>query len=365
MRSVDEAPSARLPSLDGLRALAVLLVMAGHFTHRTEIGSLGVGIFFVLSGFLITWLLERERRANGSISLRRFYIRRSLRIFPAFYTFLLAAALLYPLLGVVLPSADWLASAVYLNDYNSALTLRPSNALTHTWSLGIEEKFYLLWPLLLLICARRSVATASFACLATLVGVSGWRVYLAGAIAAPSHYTYFAFDTRLDYLAIGCLLGLHASMWLREPERRAVVICSGLAAVGGLAALTVTLSASRLYWLSFPLEYVLIALVLVAAVSAPRSPPFRILNSLPLIWLGIISYSAYLYHKLGWLLASFWLEPSLLTALLGGAIAIALAAASYLVIERPFLRLKARYSPAMHPGNAQPAHPEPHKQHKQ
>ena len=345
MKLSDIVGARRLPSLDGLRAAAVLLVMAGHFSHRTAVGSLGVGIFFVLSGFLITWLLVRERHASGAISLRQFYVRRALRLFPALYVFLIVASLAYPLLGIDLPPLEWLASALYMNDYNSALHLRPSNALTHTWSLGIEEKFYLIWPVVLLTCGRWSAWAATVACAVTIMCASAWRLYLTQVLGIESHYIYFAFDTRLDYLAIGCLLGLHSSALLRSLTGRAFVPYLGVAAVGALAVTTGTVSTHRVYWLSFPLEYILIATLIVTTLAASTSSAFRFLNATPMILLGTLSYSAYLYHKLGWLLVTAWLPPSAAAAVLGGSLSFFLAALSYFVIERPFLRLKERYSP--------------------
>ncbi len=194
------------PSLDGMRAVAVTCVVAFHATHWLPGGWAGVDVFFVLSGFLITSLLAQEIEASGSIDLGSFYLRRALRLVPALTVMLLASLAV----AVLLPSrtledvrAIGLAGT-YLMNWNRAFALFPQAWLGHTWSLAMEEQFYLLWPaILLLIRARRPVTLIS----ALVVLVTVWRLVLVLS-GAPAERTYNGFDTHADGLLIGSALAL-------------------------------------------------------------------------------------------------------------------------------------------------------------
>ncbi|HET9010483.1 MAG TPA: acyltransferase, partial [Gemmatimonadaceae bacterium] len=168
------------PALDGLRAVAVMIVIVGH--HGYPIAGvpadLGVSAFFVLSGFLITRLLMREHEASGTITLREFYARRTLRIFPAYYTFLLVSFVLDHLRGERWGTALGLSAVTYTVNYFNAIHHHPSTSIAHAWSLGVEEQFYLLWPLGFLLLARRgSRALVEGVALAALAAVA-WRAWL-------------------------------------------------------------------------------------------------------------------------------------------------------------------------------------------
>src|SRR5438093_1124683 len=156
-----ETRATHLPALDGLRAVAVFTVIVYHFGINAVPGDLGVSAFFVLSGFLITWLLLREHAANGTVSLRRFYTRRVLRIFPAYYAFLAVSFAIDSVRGQPWGSSLGLSSLFYLVNYYNALNGHPVTSIAHAWSLGIEEQFYLLWPMLLLLLLRGGAARAA------------------------------------------------------------------------------------------------------------------------------------------------------------------------------------------------------------
>ncbi|MGC2321688.1 MAG: acyltransferase [Terriglobales bacterium] len=148
--SIDLLPklrSSRIPALDGMRALAVFLVILYHFSFDWAPASLGVLGFFVLSGFLITWLLLKENDKTGTISLSGFYKRRSLRIFPAFYAYCGGWLLLLLLTGHKVVWAEVISAFCYISNYYQAFFHPADSFVTHTWSLAIEEQFYLLWPL--------------------------------------------------------------------------------------------------------------------------------------------------------------------------------------------------------------------------
>lgn len=208
---------SHLPALDGLRAIAVFVVITYHFGFPAVPGDLGVSAFFVLSGFLITWLLLKEYRAARDISLRRFYLRRVLRIFPAYYVFLAASYALDRLHGVAWPRGLSLSGLFYLVNYYNATHGHPVTRIAHAWSLGVEEQFYLLWPLLLLVLLRRWDRRAPAIVTATIALVALWRSWLYLGAHAGAAYVYNAFDARFDNLLVGCLLALCAERpWMRS-----------------------------------------------------------------------------------------------------------------------------------------------------
>ncbi len=202
---------AHLPGVDGLRAIAALLVLALHTGLFPGHG--GVVVFFVLSGFLITWVLLQEEARHGGVSLRRFWLRRGLRIFPVFYVFWLVHLAFADARFLGTPDGQRWTAFFYISDYYQAVTGHTRGAMTHTWSLGVEEKFYLLWPLALR--ALRTWRRRAWALGAVVVGVQVWRGWVVLGWGDAT-YAYYAFETRADQLAIGCLLAvtLHAGVGL-------------------------------------------------------------------------------------------------------------------------------------------------------
>lgn len=160
--SLGEALSRRtIPGLDGLRAMSVLVVVAYHFGFEAVPGDLGVSAFFVLSGFLITWLLLQEYRRTEGISLRRFYLRRTMRIFPAYYLFGMFSIAVDTVRGHSWSSGLIASSVLYVMNYYNAIQGHPSTPVAHAWSLAIEEQFYLLWPILFLTFIRKGIGVLS------------------------------------------------------------------------------------------------------------------------------------------------------------------------------------------------------------
>ena len=221
-------PVHDIPSLDGLRAVSIALVVlshtkavlpawvadAGFFRYVVGGGLHGVEIFFVLSGYLITTLLVREYERTGAVSLRRFYARRALRIFPAFYAYFGLLALLCAV-GVV--SVDWptyLASATYTFVYMP----HPQGwYVEHAWSLSVEEQFYLLWPVLLVFAQRRRISVRMV--WGVLAAMPVVRVALTLAMAHPDRA--IVTTGSVDMLMMGCLLALvkDSEVWLRLRQR--------------------------------------------------------------------------------------------------------------------------------------------------
>lgn len=340
---------SHLPALDGLRAIAVFLVIFYHFGLPFPAG-LGVIIFFVLSGFLITWLLLKEQENYGTISIRKFYLRRTLRILPAFYCFWLLCLVF---LVVAHKAVHWptaFASFFYVNNYYQAFHGDPNTWFSHTWSLAVEEQFYLLWaPLFFLIGKHRK----RLAWLLAGLIASAWiyRELLVFVFRVREGYIYEAFDTRLDQLLIGCLLAVLLRSKVLAGFWR--TICGNV----GFSALTVALLfGSAFLQVQFGAQYrdicaltldpVLAALLLVQAISFRSTVFWRWLEFPVVRFLGAISYSLYLYqqivmHPVRERLHGF---PVMVQLAVAVGVVIFLASVSFVFIEMPFLDLKTRFS---------------------
>jgi peptidoglycan/LPS O-acetylase OafA/YrhL len=339
--------SSHLPILDGLRALAVTMVIASHFGVALQ-GGLGVTIFFVLSGFLITWLLIKEHDSTGSVSLSAFYVRRALRIFPAYYAFLAFSLAADLARGDDRIGSDILPATFYYINYHNALHGHSSSSVAHAWSLAVEEQFYLLWPAVFLMLASRGSRALLWGLLSAIAGVAVWRswAFMGANLGAP--YVYNAFDCRFDSLAAGCLL---AAAFRQERFRSAVVTtvrhfrALPLLAAAGLLLLVDNAGDRYRYTFGFTVESVLIAFAISQLLALQAGKPWRWFDATPIRYLGRISYGMYLYHQWGLSIGRHavahqqWLEfPA------GMAATVVLATASYFLIERPFLGLKARFS---------------------
>lgn len=310
------------PALDGLRALAVLLVMAFH--ARIEGfggGFFGVDVFFVLSGFLITRILAEEHAASGTINVASFYLRRLRRLYPALLlllaVYLVAGPLAFP--DRQGHARDALVAAAYLSDYGFAFWKVPW-VLQHTWSLSAEEHFYLVWPLALLLVfrlPRRHWAPAIFA-LAGAATLWRWSV-----LFSPGgwHEAYYRFDTRLS----GLLLGAAAAMWNPRAPRFAAAAGTALLLLAVTQA-SVKVDSALTVWMG-----VAEAGSLLLVLGAQQ---FRVLAWAPAVWLGKLSYGIYLWHYP----IMYWLRGQDITGwpsmLIGGGGAILCAAASYYTVER-------------------------------
>jgi len=353
-------------SLDGLRGVAVLLVMTAHGCPWPRSGSAGVDVFFTLSGYLITAILLAELQRTGSIRLWAFYARRGLRLIPCLWlvtgSFLLFAFAVSPdNLGS--PRKEAAAALTYLMNWARAFGVADSPYLGHTWSLAIEEQFYLLWPGVVLLLgrsgwSRRSqgllLLAAAGAVGAYRAGVTGW--YSAGRI-------YNGLDTHADGLLYGAALACFCSSLPggRLPPRWARLTTWLLtpAAVCGLAGVV-----GWLRWTEPPMARYgyaacgVCSLVIIGDLVAGRSDWLRrLLGARPLVWTGKVSYGLYLWHfpifaalREGVPCATW---PPVFAA--GMALSFAAAAASYYLVERRFLRLKRYFEPGQGRPSVRPA----------
>src|SRR5258708_7681890 len=185
-----------LPSLDGVRALAAFLVVYYHMGISPAFdGALGVLIFFTLSGFLITWILLTEYRSSGTVSFRAFYQRRALRIFPAFYGFWLFTIIVDHIRHAPIQWNQAWSAFFYVSDYHHAIVRPSPEYIMHTWSLGVEEQFYILWPALLLVGIRKGPRRFAIHLTVAIIAIWAYRV-LHWTYLHNRDYLSYAFDAR-------------------------------------------------------------------------------------------------------------------------------------------------------------------------
>lgn len=339
------------PHLDGLRALAVYLVVAFHVgAYRLSGGFIGVDVFFVLSGYLVTQLLLRDIAAHGSIRLRRFYARRYRRLLPAAVVALVISSVLYAAVATPAEAAEAAGSVraafLYLanwwfvshaTDYFGAGI--EASPVLHYWSLSIEEQFYLTWPLLLGgmdVVARRAGRFRATA-MRVAVGAAA-SASMAGALwlarTVPDR-AYYGTDTRAYQLLAGALLALSPSLLtLRPRPARVVRALSPMALVGLLVLSSWVIDVGPIT--RGIVATALTCMLIVALENARGGVVQRLLSLAPVVYLGRISYATYLWH---WpviivALRIAELEPLPLMCI-AALLATSLASLSYQILERP------------------------------
>lgn len=336
-------------SLDGMRAISILLVIVGHSLsglHRQDgniaaiLGNaaLGVNIFFVISGFLITHLLLREHEQNGRIDLPRFYARRAFRILPPFYLYCAVVGVLV-LAGVLQVSTkQFLGATLFIWDYFPTVK---HFVFEHTWSLSVEEQFYVFWPLLLMLALRRSRAAAARIAILLIAAAPLLRL-----LSFALHVEYLhrglsnMLHTRIDAIMFGCLVALaQDTPWFEALYRKAVPFVPFFVFYLFVLDPILVLHGGGVFHflISFSVGGVAIAVTMLWLIRNAESLPGRVLNSAPMRWIGVLSYSLYIWqtiflHEQN---HSFWgrYPANYLWILL-------CACASYYLVERPALRLR-------------------------
>lgn len=339
-----------IASLDGIRAAAAIIVFASHaFSVSFIPSSLGVTVFFFLSGFLITTLLRREFETSGRISLRHFYLRRACRIFPPMY-FVLTAMLVFELVTrgpESINGAAVLAQYAHLTNYYIVTTGSDTGLLSYTsvlWSLAVEEHFYLVFPMLFIYLSARMPIRAIAPVLAGICAlVLVWRVIIMLDSSIVDQYVFYATDTRFDSLLFGCIMGVWCNPVLDAPAALdAVPSFSGKAMLAAGLALLLATMLYRAPMFQKTLRYTLQGIALFPlfwlAVRYPTWVAFRWLNWKPMRWFGGISFSFYMAHPF-WLHVSGNLLHGTPAALLGFVLTTLFSAALYWQFERPFLML--------------------------
>lgn len=341
-----------------MRAVAVLFVIWGHATEGRiaalpGLSGLGVKVFFVLSGFLITRLLLDEFAASGRIDFIGFYRRRIARLMPPFYLFLGAGIAVALLRHHTVPWAAILSSVLYVTNYYQAFTGAQTNLVSHCWSLSVEEQFYLLWPVVASFLLRRQANVARALALIVLA-VWCWRWVLLASTNASVHYLYRALDTRADELATGCLLAQLVRFPVWRARLAAVMRAPGLGLllIAAVIALSETnsLNTSFRYGFAFVVEPPMIAVLVLIAVVASTGKGLlaRLLGNRFAVHIGQISYGIYLFHGLVGYTVQRFVEQRSGSFWLGVACnfmaVITFASASFRWFETPMRRWISRAS---------------------
>ena len=268
------------PALDGLRGIAILLVIASHagLPYVAQAGSVGVTLFFVLSGFLITRLMLDERERTGRVNFRNFYARRARRLLPGLGLLLMAVA------AYLLASHQSLMPVVLAAGYSANIANATGHSLgnlDHMWTLSLEEQFYLLWPMLMPLVARRRNPALVLTIAAAVSAASRSGLWLSGA---PFWRVYYGPDTRADAILIGCALAFVVTKatthhWLNWAAITGAVTLAAACIMPGTVFI----------WLLIPLP-----VASAAVISWAVGHPLRILAWRPLVATGKISYGLYL-----------------------------------------------------------------------
>lgn len=347
----------RLPSINGLRAISILIVITAHFIspllkyglayYPTVVfpllsnGQFGVNMFFVISGFLITKLLLNEIQETGKISFRKFFTRRFLRLFPAYYFLLFIYLILDQLNYISISPASWLTAITYTKHLNWELDW----ATAHAWSLSIEENFYLLWPPILLLPRKFWKYPLIVICIVCPI----IRV-----IYIETGYSYSCINNltifyRLDSIALGCLIAIYLKPILEIFEKYVNILlsCAFLWLLCMPHLYSLTRAIQGLHWLwpalggaSGTITLVAISVIMIHAVFFAEGWWYNLLNHKVMNYIGLLSYSLYLWQQIfsppmGLVVSEFPINLLLL---------MAAAIFSYHVIEKPFLGLKEKFS---------------------
>lgn len=349
-----------IPAFDGLRGIAIGLVVIFHAIPQASNvftgGFIGVDIFFVLSGFLITSLLIKEWRATGTISLNHFYIRRVLRLAPALLVVLTClnvfALLAYDTQKVQAVQHDTALALAYLSNWAMAFEEMQSPFLTHTWSLAIEEQFYIVFPVvmaLLLKCLHYRTVIGVLSLLTLLSWA--WRVFLVEQGVAVLRL-YHGTDTHLDGLLMGGVLALilatpvytRIQQGMMRHTRGASVGAAGVGLFLLHTALTANIASKDTYTVTLTGVNAATCALILFVIARPAHLLTRLLETRPLVYMGKISYALYLWHVvIAHSLGYFFTLPVVNGAIVGTALAFLVAHLSYTYIEQPVLRLKQRY----------------------
>ncbi|MGB6973066.1 MAG: acyltransferase [Terracidiphilus sp.] len=335
--------SNRLPSLDGLRAVSILLVLLGHLSGTRGFGriTLGVGdyahlgvlVFFVISGFLITRLMLSEYQRQGRVSLGNFYLRRVLRLFPASYAYILVVSLASAAGLFALNSSDIWHAVTYTVNYLPSRSWQ----IGHLWSLSVEEQFYLLWPCAFALSKPRRAAwvAAGVILFGPVARALTWLF-----LRHTPYYDLETFPTLADSLAMGCLLAmlsgwLERQRWYLRLFRPHYSLC--------LLALILLINRYGGYTIvavfGTSIVYAATAILVHRSLYCSNDWVGRLLNWRPITFLGVLSYSLYVWQQLFLnRTSSSWVNEFPQNILF----AFAAALCSYFLLEKPFLSLRRR-----------------------
>ena len=364
--------STYLPTLDGWRALSIALVILHHsqlhsnvpifdalLQALSEVGEVGVEVFFAISGLLICSRLLDEESRSGRISVKSFYIRRCFRILPGAFFYLLVIAILGGFHIIPLVPLDWFGALFFFRNYAMVFEYLHQSPLAlhwftgHFWSLSMEEHFYLVLPAVLVIFSR----TRRWILIGFAIGVGLWRGVVAH-VFETNHQIMFRTDTHVDALFIPAVIALLLYPLLRNQVARKWIPAWSFPV---LLALEIVLLRGGIPFF-FSLQGTLIPLLILSTVLHPRSLPARALEMKPVRWIGLISYSLYLWQQL-FFGSNFISSPPRLAALretpMNVVALLVCATCSYYLVEKPFIRLGHKLASAVAIKDARetPLHP--------
>jgi peptidoglycan/LPS O-acetylase OafA/YrhL len=357
----------QIPSLNGIRAISIIIVIIYHLSLGGFIsrngplnllspvlfnGALGVNIFFLISGYLITILLISEQSRTGQISLSKFYIRRTIRIFPAYYFLLFIYAVLQFIGYLEISVPEWLSSIMYVRQFNQE---GPSE-LGHLWSLSVEELFYLFWPFIFIKAGNsRTMVTIILTVLTLLFRIFSYEF-------PPSFYLHHTIFYSADALLVGCLFAIHnEKIKLFIKRWRYIILFSVCALIISLylekytyhlmagllhshktnkAIFAFSAIVHGLFGSLGTISIILIGLIVIGSIYS-TSAWFTFLNLRVMDYIGKLSYSLYLWQQIFTANRAFMHKFPVVLILLFIFIA---AHVSYFLIERPFLKMKRHFS---------------------
>ena len=341
-----------IPGLDGIRAIAVMFVLVSHFEISNLIpGGFGVTLFFFISGFLITRLLLAEMGAKGSVSLKKFYLRRFIRLYPALIMMIGATSAVFFMSNLKGPVFwEFISSLFYFaNIYNvfRDIGLATTNmSWRPLWSLAVEEHFYLVFPLLL-ICFGAIQKKFINLLLVILLVCPIWRIIINATTSAQfaESYTYMMSDCRIDSILWGCLL----SLMLNHQDHHAIL--KRLIGIFPILFAIFTLLLCFLYrdvdfrnTIRFSLQGFAIFILILNLYFLPiLTDLVKLLDIKPLAYIGVLSYGLYLWHfpVIDWFYQMF--DSSIMTQIIGLPTTFLIAHISYRYVETPFIKLRKRY----------------------
>jgi len=341
---------AYIPSLDGLRAFAALIVFFSHIFPFVP-GMPGVTIFFFLSGYLITTLLRLEYQAIGGVNFAGFYLRRTVRILPPLYIVLFGAVLLQRLhlLSGTLDGAGFASELLFVTNYRMIWhPLSIGSGLEVLWTLAVEEHFYLLFPIAFLLLSRHARARRQALILGLAVlGFLAWRIVIHMGMHAGVSRTMYGSDTRMDTILFGCIMAI-----VRESGDERSLVINDQVKSGVVVTAFPALVFSRIVWrnenfretLRYTLEGLALFSCFTYAISSSDSPVYRLLNWRPVRFMGLISYDFYLVHLV--IISAVKNNLSDLPAVritLSLILSITLGSALYFLVDRPLARWKRRF----------------------
>lgn len=340
-----------IAGLNGLRAASIIIVLLAHLDLLPYIpGGFGVTVFFFISGFLITRLLIAEDEEFRQISLKRFYARRLIRLYPALIFMLFITTLAYTFLGYGVPGKlELLSCLFYFNNIFQLMSQVKTETMLmpwwHLWSLSVEEHFYILFPVLVIFC-RKNWNVLAMLLIGIIITVFFLRLYIAFGTSLPiDEYNYLMTDARIDSLAWGCLLAV--ALHFKNSLQKLNVLIGWIPTLFGFTALIASFmfrDETYRYTVRFSIHGLAIFLMILNLYYWKYLAfAIKILEWKPLAIIGVISYPLYLWHLPIIDIITREFGSGVFSQMLAVALSFILAFFSYYGIEKPFLKLRKRF----------------------